>query len=236
MSEAKEATRAEICQGLRGHYERISTKQCEWASGIEHAINAYEREPALQAENRALHSQAQEWERKYHNAVAGYEQFMADANRDRDKLEAIALEQRGMIEKLHSQVKELERKYNAVKNDPDYQQCCIEREKAQASITALEATVEGYRHSNKIVGQHLTDAQQRITQLAHENAELTERTGQLEGALKDGIQLLQNPNVRIIEIIARLQHLLPGIYREWCRDPKLCQDKGTCPKDPTCAD
>lgn len=27
-----------------------------------------------------------------------------------------------------------------------------------------------------------------------------------------------------------------GVYREWCRDPSLCADKGYCPRDPTCGD
>jgi hypothetical protein len=40
-----------------------------------------------------------------------------------------------------------------------------------------------------------------------------------------------------VKCIEQAQHALtPGVYREWCRDPNLCQDKGTCPKDPTCSD
>jgi hypothetical protein len=90
----------------------------------------------------------------------------------------------------------------------------------------------------KIVGQHLTDAQQRITQL-----EVA-----LEGLI--GCPLLAHRMAKArakgrIAVVLQLslvgleqaQHALaPGAYKEWCRDPTLCQDKGTCPKDPTCAD
>ena len=44
----QQATHKEICDGLRRHYEEVSTKACASASGIRHAIDAYEREPALQ--------------------------------------------------------------------------------------------------------------------------------------------------------------------------------------------
>jgi predicted RNase H-like nuclease (RuvC/YqgF family) len=89
----------------------------------------------MKQERDALHSQAQEWERQYHNAIASSETFMADANRDRAKLEAIAMEQRGMIEKLHSQVREL---VSEAAKDMTRNKRVIELE---ARITALEALV-----------------------------------------------------------------------------------------------
>lgn len=27
-----------------------------------------------------------------------------------------------------------------------------------------------------------------------------------------------------------------GHYKEWCRDPSLCDGKGYCPRNPSCAD
>ena len=49
MSEERtaQASHADIIRGLREHYDSVSTKACSWASGIGHAIDAYEREPAL---------------------------------------------------------------------------------------------------------------------------------------------------------------------------------------------
>jgi hypothetical protein len=43
------ATHAEIVQMARQHYERISIAQCDWSSSIGHALDAWEREPALKA-------------------------------------------------------------------------------------------------------------------------------------------------------------------------------------------
>ncbi len=34
-------------------------------------------------------------------------------------------------------------------------------------------------------------------------------------------------------------HLVKGWqppYGEWCRDPRICEGKGYCPRDPTCGD
>jgi hypothetical protein len=111
----------------------------------------------------------------------------------------------------------------------------------------------------------LTAAQQRITQLSRENEELTSRTRQLEGALKALLEARwkqwehaadfaddktdREDWLKHDKLAQQAQHALApgdfvqqqkversGQYREWCRDPALCQDKGTCPKDPTCAD
>jgi hypothetical protein len=88
--------------------------------------------------------------------------------------------------------------------------------------------------------------QARITQLQHENAELTARTGQLEGALKEISKIAPPPDkvntqgMKLDKIYDIAQQAVEGkgegVYKDWCRDPALCQDKGTCPKDPTCAD
>jgi hypothetical protein len=87
--------------------------------------------------------------------------------------------------------------------------------------------------------EQLSECRARITALSHENAELTARTGQLEGALKAVVDTwdayLTSPSGYPAYQRAK-KALTPGVYKEWCRDPKLCQDKGTCPLDPTCAD
>jgi hypothetical protein len=70
-----------------------------------------------------------------------------------------------------------------------------------------------------------------------------QRITQLEGALKLCVsEIMQNMSLRneyqdFDEALKHAQHALtPGDYREWCRDPKRCEDKNSCPNDPTCAD
>jgi len=46
------ATRAELAAGARRHYDRLSREACDWSSTIPHAIDAWEREPAIRAEAR----------------------------------------------------------------------------------------------------------------------------------------------------------------------------------------
>ncbi len=48
------ATRAELAQHMKEHYERLSRETCDWCSGIPKAIDAWEREPALKDENIIL--------------------------------------------------------------------------------------------------------------------------------------------------------------------------------------
>lgn len=48
------ATREEIAQQAREHYERLSREACDWHSVIPEAITAWEREPDLSARNKAL--------------------------------------------------------------------------------------------------------------------------------------------------------------------------------------
>jgi hypothetical protein len=120
---------------------------------------------------------------------------------------------------LHSQVRELE----------------------QANISLMETINLPLNECNLRVHA----AQARITALSHENAELTARTGQLEAALKWWVirqwEMSWHETQEGKDVLTRRAQtdsklLNPGAYRDWCRDPKLCQDKGTCPKDPTCAD
>lgn len=44
-----EATRSELAEGARKHYEKIALVGHEWYSLIPQAINSWEREPELQA-------------------------------------------------------------------------------------------------------------------------------------------------------------------------------------------
>ena len=53
-SEAKAASRADMANHLRDHYERVSTIAMDWSSGIPQAIAAWEREPALRTELEAV--------------------------------------------------------------------------------------------------------------------------------------------------------------------------------------
>jgi Fic family protein len=109
----------------------------------------------------------------------------------------------------------------------------------QARITALDTTLRGYRHSMKIVGQHLTDAQQRITQL--------------EEALNEQMRQMDHPDLspafaatmkRMILAELYPQHALTPVevvvrnppYKEWCRTPETCRGLSSCPLDPICAD
>jgi chromosome segregation ATPase len=133
-------------------------------------------------------------------------------------------------------------------------------------ITALEAERDEWKSAAQLNKGAYEPLQQRITQLSRENEELTSRTRQLEGALKEErddnrhlfasvLQLLRiapqpgPPDDYRRGIIDKAEHLIKvlsdkqaqhalasGAYKEWCRDPTLCQDKGTCPLDPTCAD
>jgi hypothetical protein len=95
----------------------------------------------------------------------------------------------------------------------------------------------------------------RVTEASRVMKHFEQRITQLEGAL-NGLKPLIEAVVSgafgrsHYDAAKQAQHLLssregerpredalaPGSYREWCRDPTLCQDKGTCPKDPTCAD
>ena len=62
MDDAKQATRAELAKGARKHYEELSTT--DWLSTIPQAIDAWEREPTLRAENEQLREFAEvfaEW-------------------------------------------------------------------------------------------------------------------------------------------------------------------------------
>jgi hypothetical protein len=164
---------------------------------------------------------------------------------------------------LHSQVRELEESNTLL---AEQREGAFEKlEAAQARITALEAqllrwgrwtpehNIEQWLREEQ---QRLDAAQQRITQLAHENAELLSRNQQLEGALKaiecpvchgckqTSVQWGNGyynhyPCTYCKETGKHPQAqkaLNPGVYREWCRDPKRCEDKNSCPKDPTCAD
>jgi len=55
MSEqAYQATRAELAQGARDHYEAISMEVCSHLSTIPKAIDAWEKQPQLEAENQRL--------------------------------------------------------------------------------------------------------------------------------------------------------------------------------------
>jgi hypothetical protein len=162
---------------------------------------------------------------------------------------------------LHSQVRELEKANISLMETINLplNECNKRVLAAQARSTALEAEkallqakYEASEIDKKI---HWTcdheHWQQRVTQLAHDNAELTARTGQLEGALKPYLAIVEALEPQLIgcsreqeltykkalKDLRQVQHALtPGVYREWCRDPKLCQDNGTCPKDPSCAD
>jgi predicted RNase H-like nuclease (RuvC/YqgF family) len=131
---------------------------------------------------------------------------------------------------LHSQVIGLNERLDKFKTYYVHEN---ELNAAEARITALEATLEGYRHSSKIISQHLTDAQQRITQLEGALKRLWD-TRELEYSNSGGIKYKLGFYGEPLDIDRLL--VRSGVYREWCRDPKLCQDKGTCPKDPTCAD
>lgn len=47
---AAQATRAELAERARLHYERLSTAAGDWLSTVPHSIDAWEHEPALIAE------------------------------------------------------------------------------------------------------------------------------------------------------------------------------------------
>lgn len=49
-----EATRAELAQSAREHYEQLSNITCDWYSLIPEAIDYWEREPGLRAELESM--------------------------------------------------------------------------------------------------------------------------------------------------------------------------------------
>ncbi len=49
-----QATRADLADHLRDHYERLSRDCCDWSSAMPEAIDAWEREPKLRTECEAL--------------------------------------------------------------------------------------------------------------------------------------------------------------------------------------
>jgi chromosome segregation ATPase len=149
---------------------------------------------------------------------------------------------------LHSQVRELEAKLGASERQR-YDMV----NQAQARITALEDQANYWQMSFEESKNIRAELQRRITQLENDLADaldlkngvgptvltaMKKRIEQLEGALKRCMDALGPDRVPTDrkDAIRQAQALIPGVYREWCRDPKLCQDKGTCPKDPTCSD
>jgi hypothetical protein len=93
-----------------------------------------------------------------------------------------------------------------------------------------------YRALQRQVGELERLEQAAQAQISHDETLkviLQQRITQLEGALKHVMSLCW-PNPVWKDVVDKA--LYPGHYREWCRDPALCQDKGTCPKDPSCAD
>jgi hypothetical protein len=161
---------------------------------------------------------------------------------------------------LHSQVRELEK---AVDFHTCSQSCTQdELHAAQARITALShenaeltartSQLEAERDAAKAIADKYD--LMGIEWDEEEFQERGKRITQLEGALKpfvDTYRVMYNVDQiyptshedqlrleqELLSAFMKAQHALtPGVYKEWCRDPKLCQDKGTCPKDPTCAD
>lgn len=57
MNDAKKTPHKDIVRGLREHYEDLSRQASHWSSGMEKAIDAYEREPELLAEVRCLQAE-----------------------------------------------------------------------------------------------------------------------------------------------------------------------------------
>jgi hypothetical protein len=148
---------------------------------------------------------------------------------------------------LHSQVRELKRDRDnlfALKEARN-----SELTEARARITALEADLyelQGtpqarftwiYEQLIRVLGKE--SGYNELSSHGHDHKfieaieQLQQRITLLEGALKH-VTSLCGPNPVWKDVVEKALH--PGHYREWCRDPKLCQDKGTCPKDPSCAD
>jgi chromosome segregation ATPase len=95
--------------------------------------------------------------------LAGFEEYINDPKRPILNGHRIIFNQLFASHRaLQAQVRELEG-YAMLVTSKD-----SEIGKLKARITTLESTLAGYRHSMKIVGQHLTDAQQHITALEAE--------------------------------------------------------------------
>jgi hypothetical protein len=159
---------------------------------------------------------------------------------------------------LQAQVRELEKDLALSGGDGNTKRL-LENHELKARITALEAERDIWKRQHDVVNvengtfrQINTELQQRITQLEWALKALMNEAKGMIGAFPDSIrQVVGTTNLNCLQRrIAQAQHLLssregerpredalaPGAYREWCRDPTMCQDKGRCPKDPTCAD
>src|SRR3990167_1931372 len=72
------ATRAELAQNARKHYEFVATEACDWLSTIPECIDAWEHQPELVAAAVAQRQRAEDAERDYavllkdYNAAAAW--------------------------------------------------------------------------------------------------------------------------------------------------------------------
>jgi hypothetical protein len=183
-----------------------------------------------EAENRALHSQVEE---------------LLD-NLSRCKGNELA----NQLEQAQAKITALE----AINKHNIEDECELEDMLVKAGIPDYEPSgdYKGLtRQMAEFISAYLAQ-QQRITQLEGALKDVIKRAQNLcddcigdsesRDSLLYGIKHAQNllssrwSEATGQEVERRVDALTPGVYREWCRDPKLCQDKGTCPKDPTCAD
>ena len=197
------------------------------------ALSASQEFRAMQAEaeNRALHTQLEQ-------AKTAMNHYKATYSIAEDNLAA-----------LHSQLEACNRS-NAellVCGAPN----CEPWKQSQARLTALEAEFRNWQAS---AATEIEDKTERITQLegALKWAEFyadRARKALAKPCMKCGyeqglVQVVQSEVEHAQHLLSsreeverpREDALTPGAYREWCRDPTLCQDKGTCPRDPSCAD
>ena len=66
------ATRADLAQNARKHYEFVATEACDWLSTIPECIDAWERQPELEAAAVAQRQRAEDAERDYAVLLADY--------------------------------------------------------------------------------------------------------------------------------------------------------------------
>ena len=66
------ATRADLAQNARKHYEFVATEACDWLSTIPECIDAWERQPELEAAAVAQRQRAEDAERDYAALLEDY--------------------------------------------------------------------------------------------------------------------------------------------------------------------
>jgi uncharacterized coiled-coil protein SlyX len=133
---------------------------------------------------------------------------------------------------------------------------------AQARITALEAVIAKQQFSIEDLSKEHTKQANRATQLEgalKDVMALVDRGVLVRNTQSDSdVIAFMKQSVELAKVLQQAQHALTpemlknavrktlerdnqlgpdrGVYREWCRDPKLCEGKNYCPKKPTCAD